>query len=315
MGMYDTLNGEQVKCFPWYSFDVMSLSSEGSIGAHGGNLKYYGNGCKIPYRSLAYNYGKNFIIFDFNPDGLTMDDNNNWVAHVIEDGLLKASVYKEDAGDEFEEMLKRSSKNISYYGDGNFKFNSIADINQYAAESDELMKKTKKLHETADKIMREWSDALKEVRLKNIKKGTPEYAELSSKMDQFSIKHTAETNRIRPEIEKLRQDFAEKWTEKESEDYLKMSDFGESIEAGILTIKCKKRQEKESEEKIASAKEHGFFVDRQEECQCYCKYFKKTYGKMLEKEGEEFWKKYFEWCEITDEERKKVDELRKVLGV
>lgn len=315
MGMYDTLNGEQVKCFPWYSFDVMSLSSEGSIGAHGGNLKYYGNGCKIPYRSLAYNYGKNFIIFDFNPDGLTMDDNNNWVAHVIEDGLLKASVYKEDAGDEFEEMLKRSSKNISYYGDGNFKFNSIADINQYAAESDELMKKTKKLHETADKIMREWSDALKEVRLKNIKKGTPEYAELSSKMDQFSIKHTAETNRIRPEIEKLRQDFAEKWTEKESEDYLKMSDFGESIEAGILTIKCKKRQEKESEEKIASAKEHGFFVDRQEECQCYCKYFKKTYGKMLEKEGEEFWEKYFEWCEITDEERKKVDELRKVLGV
>ena len=177
------------------------------------------------------------------------------------------------------------------------------------------MKKTKKLHETADKIMREWSDALKEVRLKNIKKGTPEYAELSSKMDQFSIKHTAETNRIRPEIEKLRQDFAEKWTEKESEDYLKMSDFGESIEAGILTIKCKKRQEKESEEKIASAKEHGFFVDRQEECQCYCKYFKKTYGKMLEKEGEEFWEKYFEWCEITDEEKEKVDELRKELGV
>ena len=25
--------------------------------------------------------------------------------------------------------------------------------------------------------------------------------------------------------------------------------------------------------------------------------------------------KYFEWCEITDEKRKKVDELRKELGV
>ena len=67
MGMYDTLNGEQVKCFPWYSFDVISLSPEGSIGGHGGNLKYYGNGSEIPYRSLAYNYGKNFIIFDFTP--------------------------------------------------------------------------------------------------------------------------------------------------------------------------------------------------------------------------------------------------------
>ena len=41
----------------------------------------------------------------------------------------------------------------------------------------------------------------------------------------------------------------------------------------------------------------------------------KKCGKMLEKEGEEFWKKYFEWCEITDEEREKVDELRKELGV
>lgn len=173
MGMYDTLNGEQVKCFPWYSFDVMPLAQAGFINGHGGSLAYYGDGSKIPYRSLAYNYSKNFIIFDFNPDGLTMDDNNNWVAHVIEDGLLKASVYKENAGDEFEEILKRSHKNISYYGGSNFKFKSIADVNQYAVESDELMKKTKKLHETADKIMREWFDALKEVRLKNIKKVLP----------------------------------------------------------------------------------------------------------------------------------------------
>lgn len=27
MGMYDTLNGEQVKCFPWYSFDAMPLEA------------------------------------------------------------------------------------------------------------------------------------------------------------------------------------------------------------------------------------------------------------------------------------------------
>ena len=212
-------------------------------------------------------------------------------------------------------MLKRSRKNISYYGGGNFKFKSIADINQYAVESDELMKKINKLHETADKIMREWFDALKEGRLKNLKKGTPEYAELSSQMDQFSIKHTTETDRIKPEIGKLRQAFAEKWTENESEDYLKMSDFGESIEAGILTLKCKKQQEKEPKEKITLAKEHGIFFDRQKEWQYYCEYFKKIYGKMLEKEGEEFWEKYFEWCEITDEEREKVDELRKELGV
>ena len=314
MGMYDTLNGEQVKCFPWYSFDVMSLSPEGSIGGHGGNLKYYSNGSKIPYRSLAYNYGKNFIIFDFNPE-LTNNDDNNWVAHVIEDGLLKASVYKENAGKEFEEILKRSRKNISYYGGGTFKFKSIANINQYAVESDELIKKIDKLHEPVNEIMREWMKTLKEYRSRNLKKDTPEYTEIRSRLDQFSKRHDTETNRIEPVIKKLRQDFAEKWTESESEDYLKISDFGEAIEAGILTLKCKKQQEKEPEEKLVLAKKHGIFFDRQKEWQYYCEYFKRTYGKMLEKEGEEFWKKYFEWCEITDEEKEKVDELRKELGV
>lgn len=314
MGMYDTLNGEQVKCFPWYSFDVMSLAQAGFINGHGGSLAYYGNGSKIPYRSLAYNYGKNFIIFNFNPD-FDPNDGSNWVAHVIEDGLLKASVYKEDAGEEFEEMLKRSRKNISYYGGGNFKFKSIADVNQYAVESDELIKKIDKLHEPANDVMREWMSALKEYRSRNLKKDTPEYTEIRSRLDQFSKRHDTETDRIEPVIKKLRQDFAEKWTESESEEYLKMSDFGESIEAGILTLKCKKQQEKEPKEKITLAKEHGIFFDRQKEWQYYYEYFKKIYGKMLEKEGEEFWEKYFEWCEITDEEREKVDELRKELGV
>ena len=314
MGMYDTLNGEQVKCFPWYSFDVMSLTPAGSVGGHGGSLKYYGNGSEIPYRSLAYNYGKNFIIFDFNPD-LDPNDSSNWVAHVIEDGLLKASVYKEDAEKEFEEMLKRSRKNISYSGDGNFKFKSITEVNQYAAEADELMKKINKLHEAADKIMREWFSALQEVRIRNLKKGTPEYTELSSRLEQFSRRRKAEIDRIEPDVRKLRQDFAEKWSEIEAEDYLKMSDFGESIEAGILTLIWKKEQEKESAEEIEEAKKHNIFFDRQKEWQLYCEYFKKTYGKVLAKEGEEFWEKYFAWCEITDEERKQVEELRKELGV
>lgn len=178
------------------------------------------------------------------------------------------------------------------------------------------MKKIKELHKPVDKIMREWMDVLKEGKYRNLKKGTPEYEELSSRLDdQFSAKYDAENKKVKPIIGKLRQEFAKKWTESESEYYLKMSDFGECIEAGILTLKCKKEQEKEPKEKIALAKKHGIFFDRQKELQYYCEYFKKTYGKMLEKEGEEFWKKYFEWCEITDEERKKVDELRKELGV
>lgn len=131
MGMYDTLNGEQVKCFPWFSFYVSAMDTKGVVTSHGGDLKYYGNGSEIPYRSLAYNYGKNFIIFDFMPE-LCSDEIGEWAAHVIENGRLKASFYRKDANDEFEKMLKKSTKNIGYYGDGSFKFKTLEDVNQYA---------------------------------------------------------------------------------------------------------------------------------------------------------------------------------------
>lgn len=169
------------------------------------------------------------------------------------------------------------------------------------------------MYKPADAIMREWFKTLHES--KNLEKDSEEYAAFQKKVQGYIKQHDKELAKIKPIISKLNKDFADKWIEKDSEEYLKMSDFGESVEAGILALKCRKEQEKESAEKIEEAKKHNIFFDRQKEWQLYCEYFKKAYGKMLEKEGEEFWKKYFEWCEITDEERKKVDELRKELGV
>lgn len=312
MGMYDTLNGEQVKCFPWFSFYVSAMDTKGVVTSHGGDLKYYGNGSEIPYRSLAYNYGKNFIIFDFTPE-LGTDEIGEWVAHVIEDGHLKVSLYRKDADDEFEKMLKKSTKNIGYYGDGNFKFKTLEDVNQYAKEANALRCQITDMYKPANAIMREWSKTLHES--KNLEKGSEEYAAFQEKVHGFIKRHDEELAKIKPIISKLNKDFVDKWIEKDSEEYLKMSDFGESVEAGILTLKFRKEQEKESVEKIEEAKKHNIFFDRQKEWQLYCEYFKKTYGKMLEKEGEGFWKRYFEWCEIADEEREKVDKLRKELGV
>ena len=132
-------------------------------------------------------------------------------------------------------------------------------------------------------------DVLKERKNRNLKKGTPEYEELSSRLDdQFSAKYDAENKKVKPIIGKLRQDFAEKWTESESEDYLKMSDFGECIEAGILTLKCKKEQEKEPKEKIALAKKHGIFFDRQRNCSITANTSKKHTEKCLKKKARSF---------------------------
>ena len=63
MGMYDTLNGEQVKCFPWFSFYVSAMDTKGVVTSHGGDLKYYGNGSEIPYRSLAYKLRQKLQLF------------------------------------------------------------------------------------------------------------------------------------------------------------------------------------------------------------------------------------------------------------
>lgn len=48
MGMYDTLNGEQVKCFPWYSFDAMPLAQAGFINGHGGSLATAAKSLTVP---------------------------------------------------------------------------------------------------------------------------------------------------------------------------------------------------------------------------------------------------------------------------
>lgn len=245
--MYDTLNGEQVKCFPWFSFYVSAMDTKGVVTSHGGDLKYYGNGSEIPYRSLAYNYGKNFIIFDFTPE-LGTDEIGEWVAHVIENGRLKASFYRKDADDEFEKMLKKSTKNIGYYGDDNFKFKTLEDVNQYAKEANALRCQITDMYKPANAIMREWSKTLHES--KNLEKGSEEYAAFQEKVHGFIKRHDEELAKIKPIISKLNKDFVDKWIEKDSEEYLKMSDFGESVESGILTLKCRKKQEKESAEKI-----------------------------------------------------------------
>ena len=39
--MYDTLSGEQVKAFQWYSFDASDKRIGSAIVGHGENLAYY----------------------------------------------------------------------------------------------------------------------------------------------------------------------------------------------------------------------------------------------------------------------------------
>lgn len=92
MGLYDYLNGDQVKCFyipnMYVDVDPLFRTKEKilDIWNIGGNLKGYKNGNRVPYKSLYYYYGKNFIIF--NCDHF---EGTESIIHIIENGKLLAS--------------------------------------------------------------------------------------------------------------------------------------------------------------------------------------------------------------------------------
>lgn len=95
MGMYDIFNGEQEKIFPWYT---ISNTEHCVINSHGGDLKYYGNGSSVPYRSLSRNYTKNFIVLDIDIfDFLEFQDEDDvgFIIHIIENGILLKTIYSD----------------------------------------------------------------------------------------------------------------------------------------------------------------------------------------------------------------------------
>lgn len=92
MGMYDIINGEQVKCFSWTSL------YNNEITYHGGDLKYYSTSDKVPYKKPHYNYGKNFIILDVNMYPEFSYCEYDYIIHVIVDGKVK-DTFKNKVGD------------------------------------------------------------------------------------------------------------------------------------------------------------------------------------------------------------------------
>ncbi len=68
MGMYDYLNGEQVKCFSIpLSYIEKNENNEDTVclTSMGGLLEVYNKGDEVPYRSTIYNYGEDFIVYDY----------------------------------------------------------------------------------------------------------------------------------------------------------------------------------------------------------------------------------------------------------
>lgn len=79
--MYDYMGKEQIKCFhlPFVDADDKSFN----LRCLEGNFRGYRKGDKVPYQTLYYNYGKNFLIFDYMAALVEEDD---IFVHIIEKG-------------------------------------------------------------------------------------------------------------------------------------------------------------------------------------------------------------------------------------
>lgn len=66
MGMFDTMGDHQVKCFYKPTVLLKKAQSENDellVWESGGSLNFYKRFSKVPYKTMYYDYGKDFMIF------------------------------------------------------------------------------------------------------------------------------------------------------------------------------------------------------------------------------------------------------------
>lgn len=199
MGMYDVVNGEQAKCFPWVSYD----SKKDEIWVHGGSLYSYEIGADVPYKSVNYNYGKNFVILVFNKYPDCTYCNYDYIIHVIDNGIVKDSFTNEIGDIDWEnndtvvgysgELLSiKNSKNIEDY---------IASQRKYWTEYEKVRYHWNELFGKSMKCFT--GLGLLDKESKERKEREKEILRLDNLMHE-------ETMRIEPELERLESEHA-KW--------------------------------------------------------------------------------------------------------
>ena len=190
MGMYDEINGEQVKCFPWVSL------YKGKISYHGGDLAYYGTGDKVPYKKPHYNYGKNFIILDLNryPDSDYYD--YNYVLHVIVDGKIKVT-FTDEIGD----IDWNINETVVGYDGELLNIKSSEDIMNYIEAQRQYWEKYENIHSHWNELFKESMHYFTGIGL--LDKDSEERKMRREKIEEIHKLMDEENKRIKPELNEL----------------------------------------------------------------------------------------------------------------
>lgn len=127
MGMYDYINGEQVKCFyyPIYCKDGMGQSK--STWHSGGMLRSFSTGDEVPTETLYYKYPKNFAIIDCD---CHFDESNSFIHIIINSKVFKTMTLSD--------LEKRDLVNIETfitYSSSELLINNYEDLHKYLHDS------------------------------------------------------------------------------------------------------------------------------------------------------------------------------------
>lgn len=132
MGLYDYINGEQIKIFYHPIFDENSKDTWHS----GGSMINYNTGEQVPIKTLYYNRPKDFLVFDEN------DYENNPMLHIIKDASVSDTISLKDATDD---VFANNMLVLNYYG-YTLNIKSKEDCYKFTKESDEYEEAQRKLN-------------------------------------------------------------------------------------------------------------------------------------------------------------------------
>ena len=135
MGMYDYINGEQIKCFysPIFNKDY-------GVWHSGGSLIGYSNGDELPLKTMYYKYASNLAILD-----IIDIAKKEYLLHIIKDGKVFKSVSGKDLIDE---DLKNIESFINYYGT-ELNIKSKKDIINFINEKENIETSIKNIRKDA----------------------------------------------------------------------------------------------------------------------------------------------------------------------
>ena len=194
MGMYDSINGEQVKCF-----GVPCYYSEDGVHPMGGALKGYGNGDKVPYKTLWYDFTPNFVIVDFDP--YWAEKEGEILFHIIRDGkVFKTCGIDELNDDDFDGI----EVFVDYWG-YILNVNTKEGCLKKKEDAKIYSEKSKILCKEKDRLIRESMDCLHKQR--ELDDNDPLKKELENKGLKLLEKVEIENKILAPQIVELREKY------------------------------------------------------------------------------------------------------------